>query len=550
VHSLARRFVIALAVALMLMLLTAGSAAAWTWPAGGDLLRPFVLGDDPYAGGQHRGIDVGGAEGEAVVAPATGTVTYVGTVPTHGRTITITTADGYAITLTHLGDASVSKGSSVTEGERIASVGSSGTPEHAGPYLHLGIRTASEEQGYLDPLRFLPSRPTASQPAPAAPAVAAPAPTPAPTQTSAPPPTVPPTPVPTSTPTAAATSTPAPISTPAPVSTPGPISTPVPISTAVASVPSKPPAAPVAPHPVAATPPVAGSGAATAAPQPVRAAATTTPAPGVAGEVTAPAVAPPASAPAPAVPATASIQAPPVATSASSASTAVSDPSPGESSAAGAPAAAPDGVELVPAPGSVTAPDVSSAVAESAARAGSAMTAEAAGERRTRSTNLASLRGASPGRPAATSTVAVPSRSDRTIRVTRESVLSSTVHSSNETPSQTTPGDSHRANGAARISTHEASAMTTDREVPTQPGTLAIEHARGKTTNATPSAVGATSGLGSLGLAALLVGFGVALAVGMLVARATSGVRRIVHHGRATYSIVDSQAATAAGVAA
>ena len=42
------------------------------WPVTGDVLRPFVFGDDPYAGGQHRGIDVAGDLGADVKAPASG----------------------------------------------------------------------------------------------------------------------------------------------------------------------------------------------------------------------------------------------------------------------------------------------------------------------------------------------------------------------------------------------------------------------------------------------------------------------------------------------
>ena len=40
-------------------------ALAWTWPVDGPVLRPFVLGDDPYAAGQHRGIDIGATAGAA-----------------------------------------------------------------------------------------------------------------------------------------------------------------------------------------------------------------------------------------------------------------------------------------------------------------------------------------------------------------------------------------------------------------------------------------------------------------------------------------------------
>src|SRR5919108_86524 len=60
-------------------------ALAWTWPVDGPVLRPFVLGDDPYAAGQHRGIDVGAAAGSPVRAPAAGAVSFSGWVPPRRR---------------------------------------------------------------------------------------------------------------------------------------------------------------------------------------------------------------------------------------------------------------------------------------------------------------------------------------------------------------------------------------------------------------------------------------------------------------------------------
>ena len=90
-------------------------ALAWAWPVDGPVLRPFVLGDDPYAGGQHRGVDIGAPAGTPVRAPAAGTVSFAGTVPTGGKTITIRTADGYAATLQRLGSTSLSPGLAVRE---------------------------------------------------------------------------------------------------------------------------------------------------------------------------------------------------------------------------------------------------------------------------------------------------------------------------------------------------------------------------------------------------------------------------------------------------
>ena len=61
-----------------------GSAGAWSWPVGGEVLRPFTLGADAYAAGQHRGIDVAGPDGSPVRAPASGLVTFAGSLPTYG----------------------------------------------------------------------------------------------------------------------------------------------------------------------------------------------------------------------------------------------------------------------------------------------------------------------------------------------------------------------------------------------------------------------------------------------------------------------------------
>src|ERR1700745_2075814 len=91
-------------VVVLLFLLWAPGAFAWTWPAQGPVLLGFAFDPNhPYAGGQHRGIDIGVASGTPVVAPASGAVTFAGAVPTSGKSVTIETADGYSVTLTHLG---------------------------------------------------------------------------------------------------------------------------------------------------------------------------------------------------------------------------------------------------------------------------------------------------------------------------------------------------------------------------------------------------------------------------------------------------------------
>jgi Peptidase family M23 len=141
-------------------------ALAWTWPVDGPVLRPFALGDDPYAAGQHRGIDVAAAPGSPVRAPAGGTVRFAGTVPGGGRTVTLLTEDGYAVTLLHLGAIAVARSAPVAEGATVGTIGPSGDAEHEQGYVHLGVRVAEDPNGYLDPLAFLPAREVAPPPAP------------------------------------------------------------------------------------------------------------------------------------------------------------------------------------------------------------------------------------------------------------------------------------------------------------------------------------------------------------------------------------------------
>ena len=150
-------------------------ALAWTWPVSGPVLRPFAFDrGNPYAGGQHRGADIGASVGANVVAPAGGTVTFAGSTPGGGLTIAIRTADGYSATLVHLGSLAVGRGAAVQEGAVVGTVGSTGQAELGAPHVHLGVRIASDEHGYVDPLAFLPGR--AASPPPAEPAAGSAAP--------------------------------------------------------------------------------------------------------------------------------------------------------------------------------------------------------------------------------------------------------------------------------------------------------------------------------------------------------------------------------------
>ncbi len=186
-----------LPVLVLVFLVWAPPAFGWSWPVDGPVLQPYVYDEShPYAAGQHRGIDIGAdSAGDPVVAPAAGTVAFAGSVPTSGRCVTVETADGYSVTLTHLGSIGVKKGATVAEGDVVGTVGPSGTPEIDGAYVHLGIRLTADPLGYVDPVGLLPALGPPPPPAPAhdpgsaetsAPGAAPAPPPPAPTDSTAP----------------------------------------------------------------------------------------------------------------------------------------------------------------------------------------------------------------------------------------------------------------------------------------------------------------------------------------------------------------------------
>ena len=85
VAALALTLTIALAC-LLLFAPPASAASDWRWPVRGPVITPYRNGSDPYAGGQHRGIDIGAPTGTPVIAATGGTVTYAGLAGSSGLT--------------------------------------------------------------------------------------------------------------------------------------------------------------------------------------------------------------------------------------------------------------------------------------------------------------------------------------------------------------------------------------------------------------------------------------------------------------------------------
>src|SRR5204863_2760071 len=112
-------------------------------------------GGDPYAAGQHRGIDIGAPVGSRVVAAAGGMITFAGVVGSSGLTVSERTGDGrFDLSYLHLSGIAVHRGDVLNAGDAIGAVGTSGRRSVAAPHLHFGVREGGTRDAYRDPLDF------------------------------------------------------------------------------------------------------------------------------------------------------------------------------------------------------------------------------------------------------------------------------------------------------------------------------------------------------------------------------------------------------------
>ncbi len=133
---------------LLLMAVGASPAeAAWRWPLRGEVRRPFaVTADQPYAAGQHRGVDLAARPGSAVRSVCAGRVRFAGRIGRSGGVISVR-CGALVATYLELGAVRAVRGKRVGAG---ALVGTAGPAAH----LHLGARDLRSRR-YVDPLTLL-----------------------------------------------------------------------------------------------------------------------------------------------------------------------------------------------------------------------------------------------------------------------------------------------------------------------------------------------------------------------------------------------------------
>jgi lipoprotein NlpD len=118
----------------------------WSWPVNG----PVLAGFDEV---KNKGLDLGGAAGESVLAAADGKVVYVGAgLRGYGNLIILKHNNTYLTAYAHNQALLVKEDQSVRKGQKIAEMGSSDADRVK---LHFEVRRQGKP---VDPAKFLPNR--------------------------------------------------------------------------------------------------------------------------------------------------------------------------------------------------------------------------------------------------------------------------------------------------------------------------------------------------------------------------------------------------------
>ena len=130
------------------------SSASWISPVSGfTLTSPFGMRLHPVLGyyRMHNGIDMACAQGTPIYATRAGKVTVASyQAGGAGNYVSINHLDGFASIYMHMTHYVVSAGQSVSQGQLIGYVGSTGIS--TGPHLHFGISYAGT---YVNPLAYI-----------------------------------------------------------------------------------------------------------------------------------------------------------------------------------------------------------------------------------------------------------------------------------------------------------------------------------------------------------------------------------------------------------
>lgn len=123
----------------------------WPCPSCTYITSRFGLRIHPITGDKksHNGLDIGAGYGAAIVAADGGTVSWADVKGGYGNCVMINHGNGYVTLYGHMSSIAVSNGQSVSQGDTIGYVGSTGLS--TGPHLHFEIHSGG---GLIDPEQF------------------------------------------------------------------------------------------------------------------------------------------------------------------------------------------------------------------------------------------------------------------------------------------------------------------------------------------------------------------------------------------------------------
>lgn len=129
-----------------------GGVMAWPAPSSGTITSPFGYRTHPISGSYsfHTGVDIGASSGSAIVAANNGTVISAGWNGGYGKCVIVDHGGGIVTLYAHCSSIYVSVGQSVSRGETIAAVGSTGNS--TGPHLHFEVRV---DGSYVNPIPYI-----------------------------------------------------------------------------------------------------------------------------------------------------------------------------------------------------------------------------------------------------------------------------------------------------------------------------------------------------------------------------------------------------------
>ncbi len=128
------------------------SSGRFQWPTAGSIGSGFGYRIHPISGVRklHAGVDIGAPTGQAIHAAESGTVVSAGWRGGYGNCVVINHGGGIATLYAHQSSMAVSSGQSVSRGQVIGYVGSTGYS--TGPHLHFEVRVNGTP---VDPVPYL-----------------------------------------------------------------------------------------------------------------------------------------------------------------------------------------------------------------------------------------------------------------------------------------------------------------------------------------------------------------------------------------------------------